>query len=87
MVKFVQMISTDCIKDYPDKYPCCNVMMCRNLPALFIYNKGEIVKQIMTLKELGGPKVNAEIVSGYFRRRAFWKPIWKRIRVIPFVPT
>ncbi|KAK8823070.1 hypothetical protein WA538_002221 [Blastocystis sp. DL] len=53
MVKFVQMISTDCIKDYPDK----------NLPALFIYNKGEIVKQIMTLKELGGPKVNAEIVE------------------------
>lgn len=63
MVKFVQMISTDCIKDYPDKYPCCNAMMCRNLPALFIYNKGEIVKQIMTLKELGGPKVNAEIVE------------------------
>ena len=38
-------------------------MMCRNLPALFVYNKGEIVKQIMTLKELGGPKVNAEIVE------------------------
>ena len=63
MVKFVQMISTDCIKDYPDRYSSSDGMMSRNLPALFIYNKGEIVKQIMTLKELGGPKVNAEIVE------------------------
>ena len=53
MVKFVQMVSTDCIKDYPDK----------NLPALFVYNKGSIVKQITTLRDLGGRKVNADIVE------------------------
>ncbi|KAK8831095.1 phosducin-like protein 3 [Blastocystis sp. ATCC 50177/Nand II] len=53
MVKFVQMISTDCIKDYPDK----------NLPALFVYNKGSIVKQITTLRELGGRKVSVDIVE------------------------
>ncbi|CBK22338.2 uncharacterized protein [Blastocystis hominis] len=53
MVKFVQMVSTECIADYPDK----------NLPALFIYNKGNIVKQITTLRELGGRKVNTSIVE------------------------
>ena len=66
MVKFVQMISTDCIKDYPDRYELCIhcfVLIDRNLPALFVYNKGMIVKQITTLNDLGGRKVNVDIVE------------------------
>ena len=63
MIKFVQMISTDCIKDYPDKYLCVLRMRVRNLPALLVYNKGTIVKQITTLKDLGGRKVNVDIVE------------------------
>ena len=66
MVKFVQMISTDCIKDYPDRYGLfvrCFVFINRNLPALFVYNKGMIVKQITTLNDLGGRKVNVDIVE------------------------
>lgn len=35
----------------------------RNLPALFIYNKGSIIKQITTLRDLGGKKVNVDIVE------------------------
>lgn len=35
----------------------------RNLPALFIYNKGSIVKQITTLRDMGGKKVNVDIVE------------------------
>lgn len=35
----------------------------RNLPALFVYNKGSIVKQITTLRELGGRKVSVDIVE------------------------
>lgn len=38
-------------------------MIHRNLPALFIYNKGNIVKQITTLRELGGRKVSSSIVE------------------------
>lgn len=41
---------------HPTSYP-------RNLPALFIYNKGAIVKQITTLNDLGGRKVNVDIVE------------------------
>ena len=63
MIKFVQMISTDCIKDYPDKYSFVSSIISRNLPALFIYNKGTIVKQITTLNDLGGRKVNVDIVE------------------------
>lgn len=38
-------------------------MRNRNLPALFVYNKGSIVKQITTLRELGGRKVSVDIVE------------------------
>lgn len=63
MVKFVQMISTDCIANYPDKWFAVIRFYYRNLPALFIYNKGAIVKQITTLRDLGGKKVNIDIVE------------------------
>ena len=63
MLKFVQMIITDCIKDYPDKCGLIGPIRSRNLPALFVYNKGSIVKQITTLRELGGRKVSVDIVE------------------------
>lgn len=38
-------------------------MISRNLPTLFIYNKGSIIKQFTTLRDLGGKKVNVDIIE------------------------
>ena len=43
-VKFCEMRADLCIEGYPE----------RNTPTILVYHKGDIVKQIVTLKELGG---------------------------------
>ena len=43
-VKFCEMRADLCIEGYPE----------RNTPTILVYHKGDIVKQIVTLRELGG---------------------------------
>lgn len=43
-VKFLKIIATDCIRNYPD----------RNLPTLLIYGEGDIKKQMVGIGSLGG---------------------------------
>ena len=46
-VKFCEIIAARAIEGYPE----------RNCPTILIYNKGEIVKQIVTLMTVGGVKM------------------------------
>jgi hypothetical protein len=46
-VKFCEIRGDMAIEGYPD----------RNCPTILIYNKGDIVKQVVTLMTLGGPKI------------------------------
>lgn len=51
-VKFCEMRASQAIEGYPEK----------NCPTILVYNKGDIVKQIVTLMTVGGVKVGmAEI--------------------------
>ncbi|KAK8800562.1 hypothetical protein WA158_006880 [Blastocystis sp. Blastoise] len=52
-VKFVKIISTDCIKGFPDQ----------NLPCLIVYHEQQIVKQFMGLDIYGGKKFNSECIE------------------------
>lgn len=45
-VKFCEIRGDMCIEGYPD----------RNTPTILVYHDGDIKKQVVTLKELGGPK-------------------------------
>jgi hypothetical protein len=54
-VKFCEMRADMCIEGYPD----------RNTPTILIYKDGDIKRQIVTLRELRGPKTS---IQG---RRAF----------------
>ncbi|EEH48887.1 uncharacterized protein PADG_04966 [Paracoccidioides brasiliensis Pb18] len=45
-IKFCEMRADMCIEGYPD----------RNTPTILAYKDGDIKRQIVTLKELGGPK-------------------------------
>jgi hypothetical protein len=45
-VKFGQIRADLCIEGYPDK----------NTPTILVYKDGDIKKQIVTLRELNGPK-------------------------------
>jgi len=47
-VKFCEIRADLCIEGYPE----------RNTPTILVYYKGEIVKQIVTLRELGGAKTS-----------------------------
>ena len=49
-VKFCQMRADLCIEGYPD----------RNTPTVLIYRDGDIKKQIVTLRELNGPRTKVE---------------------------
>ncbi|KAF2131897.1 phosducin family protein [Dothidotthia symphoricarpi CBS 119687] len=49
-VKFCQMRAELCIEGYPD----------RNTPTILVYSKGDIKKQIVTLRELGGVRTKVE---------------------------
>jgi len=46
-VKFVKIVSTAAIENWPD----------RNLPTLFVYHDGELKGQQLTIKKLGGRSV------------------------------
>lgn len=52
-VKFCQMRADLCIEGYPD----------RNTPTILVYSKGDIKKQIVTLRELGGVRTKATDVE------------------------
>lgn len=49
-IKFCQMQANLCIEGYPD----------RNTPTVLVYKDGEIRRQIVTLKELGGAGTGME---------------------------
>ncbi|KAM7209743.1 thioredoxin-like protein [Naviculisporaceae sp. PSN 640] len=47
-IKFCEIRGSQAIENYPE----------RNCPTILVYNKGDIVKQIVTLMTLSGPKTN-----------------------------
>lgn len=47
-IKFCEIRASQAIENYPD----------RNCPTILIYNKGDIVKQVVTLLTLGGVRTN-----------------------------
>lgn len=47
-IKFCEIRANQAIENYPD----------RNCPTILVYNKGDIVKQIVTLMTLGGVRTN-----------------------------
>lgn len=49
-VKFCEIKGNMCIENYPEK----------NTPTILIYRDGDIKKQIVTLRELGGERVRIE---------------------------
>ncbi|RKP37918.1 thioredoxin-like protein, partial [Dimargaris cristalligena] len=49
-VKFIKIISTDCIHNYPD----------RNLPTLLLYNHGDMQHQLVGIAQLGGLKMTVK---------------------------
>jgi hypothetical protein len=49
-VKFCQMRADLCIEGYPDK----------NTPTVLVYKDGDIKRQIVTLRELGGVRTNTQ---------------------------
>ncbi|KAH7381618.1 phosducin family protein [Pyrenochaeta sp. MPI-SDFR-AT-0127] len=49
-VKFCQMRADLCIEGYPDK----------NTPTVLVYRDGDIKRQIVTLRELGGVRTNVQ---------------------------
>lgn len=49
-IKFCQIRGNMCIEGYPDK----------NTPTVLIYKDGDIKRQIVTLRELNGPRTSVE---------------------------
>jgi hypothetical protein len=49
-IKFCQIRGNMCIEGYPD----------RNTPTILVYKDGEIRRQLVTLRELKGPKTKIE---------------------------
>lgn len=48
--KFVKIVSTECIKNYPD----------RNLPTILVYNNSAVKATLVGLQQFGGPKCTHE---------------------------
>jgi hypothetical protein len=48
--KFLKIISTDCIPNYPDS----------NLPTIFLYYEGNLLQHLNGLASLGGPRTSPE---------------------------
>lgn len=48
--KFLKSVSTNCIKNYPDK----------NLPTIFVYNGGEMKGQFVGPFAFGGMNINQD---------------------------
>jgi hypothetical protein len=51
--RFVKIISTSCIRNYPDQ----------NLPTLLLYHNRACVKHLIGLAQFGGPKATPEQVA------------------------
>eukprot|EP00246_Nothoceros_aenigmaticus_P002515 TRINITY_DN13382_c0_g2_i1.p1 TRINITY_DN13382_c0_g2~~TRINITY_DN13382_c0_g2_i1.p1 ORF type:complete len:256 (+),score=62.66 TRINITY_DN13382_c0_g2_i1:232-999(+) len=51
--KFVKIVSTDCIKDYPDF----------NLPTVLVYNQANVKATLIGMHHFGGKKCTAEDVA------------------------
>lgn len=51
--KFVKIVSTDCIKNYPDNL----------LPTLLVYNSTNVKANLVGLRRFGGPKCTPEDVA------------------------
>lgn len=49
-VKFVKIVSTAAVENWPD----------RNLPTLFVYHDGELRTQLLGIKKLGGRSTNVK---------------------------
>lgn len=52
-IKFCEIRASQAIENYPD----------RNCPTILVYNKGDIVKQIVTLLTIGGKRVNMQNID------------------------
>ncbi|KAI8937617.1 hypothetical protein NX059_005327 [Plenodomus lindquistii] len=52
-VKFCQMRADLCIEGYPDK----------NTPTVLVYKDGDIKRQLVTLRDLNGPRTNVQDVE------------------------
>lgn len=52
-IKFCEIRASQAIENYPD----------RNCPTILVYNKGDIVKQIVTLLTIGGTRVNMQNID------------------------
>lgn len=71
-VKFCQIRADLCIEGYPD----------RNTPTVLVYKDGDIKRQIVTLKELGGvrTKIQGKFTMSFFIYRAGKRldlPLWR----------
>jgi hypothetical protein len=52
--KFLKIISTDCIQNYPD----------RNLPTVLLYSSGRCLQHLSGVTALGGPRTGPERECG-----------------------
>lgn len=63
-VKFCQMRADLCIEGYPDK----------NTPTVLVYKDGDIKKQLVTLRELGGVRTTVQGMR--------FIPFWERSSIV-----
>jgi hypothetical protein len=52
-IKFCEIRASQAIENYPD----------RNCPTILVYNKGDIVKQVVTLATVGGVRTNMQTID------------------------
>jgi hypothetical protein len=52
-IKFLKIVATRCIENYPD----------RNVPTLLVYHKGDVIKQWVGAEALGGVKTSESFIS------------------------
>ena len=57
-IKFCEMGADMCIEGYPE----------RNTPTILVYRNGDIKKQVVTLKELGGEQTTVKGMSCLHKR-------------------
>ena len=70
-VKFLKIVSTECIPGYPD----------RNLPTLLVYKDDDMLAQWVGTKMFGGAQYGADDVEWELAQLGrCWRPSWRRIR-------
>ena len=69
-IKFCQMRADLCIEGYPDK----------NTPTVLVYKDGDIKKQLVTLRELGGVRTKTPGTSLYFSFLSALGTLWLQYR-------